>query len=91
MDDYLVYDKNSKIVYVLRDLNKCIINSLGNQIDIFIKTYNELSSLKKPLYYDEMAKRINQLINIYNSLDKNNNFNIKSYMQMADYEFFILK
>ena len=86
LGDYLVYDKNSKLVYVYRDLNKCIINSLGNQIDIFIKTYNELSSLKKPLYYDEIAKRINQLINIYNSLDKNNNFNIKSYMQMADYE-----
>ena len=84
--DYLVYDKKNKLVYAYRDINKCVINSLGNQIDIFIKTYNELSLLKKPLYYDEIAKRINKLINIYNSLDKNNKFSIKSYKQMTDYE-----
>jgi len=84
--DYLIYDKLNKLVYVYRDINKCIINSLGNQIDIFIKTYNELSLLKKPLYYDEIAKRINKLISIYNSLDINNKFSIKSYYQMTDYE-----
>lgn len=84
--DYVVYDNNNKIVYVYRDINVCIINSIGRQIDIFIKTYNELISERKPLYYEEIRLRINKLINLYNSIDINNKFNIKSYKLMEDYE-----
>ena len=84
--DYLVYDNKNRIVYVYRDINVCIANSIGNQIDIFIKTFKELILLKKPLYYDEIARRINKLITIYNSLEINNKFSIKSYKQIPDYE-----
>ena len=84
--DYVVYDNNNKIVYIYRDINVCIINSIGRQIDIFIKTYNELISERKPLYYEEISLRINKLINLYNSIDINNKFQIKSYKLMEDYE-----
>jgi len=84
--DYLIYDNKNKIISVYRDINICIINSIGKQIDIFIKTYNELKLNKKPLYYDEIVIRINQLINIYNSININNQFSIKSYKEMKDYE-----
>ena len=91
--DYLVYEKKNKIINVYRDTNLCVINSLGKQIDNFIKEYNKLFFLKKPLYYDEIVIRINKLIDIYNSLDKNKKFDIKSYKEMKDYEslFFEIK
>ena len=84
--DYLVYDNQSKKVYIYRDINVCIINSIGNQIDIFIKTFNKLILSKKPLFYDEIAKRINKLITIYYSLNINDKFSIKSYKRIPDYE-----
>ena len=84
--DYLVYNSKSKTVYVYRDINKCIINSIGIQIDTFIKTYNNSILNKKPLFYDEITKRINKLINLYNSLDQNSQFNFNSYKQLPDYE-----
>ena len=83
--DYLTYDKINKIIRVYRDISICIINSIGKQIDTFIQTYNELTLKKKPLFYDEIARRINKLINIYNSININN-FSFKSYKEMEDYE-----
>ena len=84
--DYLVYDNKNKIISVYRDINICISNSIGKQIDTFIKTYNELLLAKRPLYYDEIVKRINKLIYIYNSINDKNTFNVKAYKQMDDYE-----
>ena len=90
--DYLVYKDLSVNNY--RDTTVNILNNIGKNIQALIEKLNKLITDKIPLYYDEISKRINILINFYNSLDKDEiSFDIKSYYNLKnfDYESFILE
>ena len=84
--DYILY-KDMKIS-IYRDTNVNIVNNIGKQIDKLVKKYNELIDNKIPLYYDEIAKKINLLILYYNSLDKDQiSFDIYSYFYIKEFDY----
>ena len=90
--DYVVYEKLHANVY--RDSSIQVINNIGLETKKLIEKYNKFMNLKIPLYYDEIAKKINKLVTYYNSLDKDKiNFSIQSYFTLKefDYESIILE
>ena len=90
--DYVIYNNLHADVY--RDSSIQVINSIGLETKKLIEKYNKFMNLKIPLYYDEIAKKINKLVNYYNSLDKDKiNFSIQSYYTLKefDYESIILE
>ena len=80
--DYIVYENLKVSVY--RNINVNIINKLGFSINKLISTLCEEQKKIKPLYYDEIIKKINQLINIYNCIDSNSPFNIQTYKYLKE-------
>jgi hypothetical protein len=53
-----------------------------------VEKYNKFRTNKIPLYYDEIAKKINKLILYYNSINKDElNFTIKSYFDIKDFDY----
>ena len=90
--DYIIYKKLHAKVY--RDTCIQVVNNIGLQTKALIEKYNKFMENKIPLYYDEIAKKINKLIKYYNSIDKENiNFSVKSYFTIKefDYESIILE
>ena len=90
--DYIIYKKLHAKVY--RDTCIQVVNNIGLQTKALIEKYNKFMDNKIPLYYDEIAKKINKLIKYYNSIDKENiNFSVKSYFTIKefDYESIILE
>ena len=84
--DYLVY--KDLVVSIYRDTNINVVNNIGKQIQALIEKYNILFNKKIPLYYDEIAKRINLCILYYNLINKNDiTFNIKSYFYIKNFDF----
>ena len=90
--DYLYYRNLYFNIY--RDANVNIVNNIGKQIQTLIEKCIKLNNNKIPLHYDEISKKLNILINYYNSLNKEGlSFNIKSYFdfKIFDYESLILQ
>ena len=84
--DYVIYkDLNAK---VYRDTCIQVVNSIGLQTKTLIEKYNKFKENRIPLYYDEIAKKINKLIEYYNSIDKEKiNFSIKSYFTIKEFDY----
>ena len=90
--DYIIYKNLHVTVY--RDTLIQVVNSIGYQTYLLKEKYDKFMKNKIPLYYDEIAKKINKLINYYNSINKDEiNFSIKSYFTIKefDYESIILE
>ena len=90
--DYIIYKNLRAKIY--RDTNVQIVNSIGLQTKLLVDKYNTFMENKIPLYYDEIAKKINKLISYYNSIDKDElNFDFQSYFTIKefDYESIILE
>ena len=84
--DYLIY--KDLVVSIYRDTNINFVNNIGKQIQALIEKYNTLFNKKIPLYYDEIAKRINLCIFYYNLINKKDiTFNIKSYFYIKNFDF----
>jgi uncharacterized lipoprotein YddW (UPF0748 family) len=84
--DYLIYKDLTVSIY--RDTNVNVFNNIGKQIQSLIEKYHILFSNKTPLYYDEIAKRINVLISYYNIINKIDiTFNIQSYFYFKYFDF----
>ena len=90
--DYVIYKDLHAKVY--RDTCIQVVNSIGLQTKALIEKYDKFMENKIPLYYDEIATKINKLINYYNSIDKEEiNFSVQSYFTIKefDYESIILE
>ena len=84
--DYIIYENLHAIIY--RDTVIQIVNSIGLQTNLLVEKYNKFRTNKIPLYYDEIAKKINKLILYYNSINKDElNFTIKSYFDIKDFDY----
>ena len=84
--DYILY-KDLK-VSVYRDTTINVVNNIGKQIDKLVLKFNDLIENKIPLYYDEIAKKINYLISYYNSLDKEEiSFDIYTYFYLREFDY----
>ena len=84
--DYIIYENLHATIY--RDTVIQIVNSIGLQTNLLVEKYNEFRNNKIPLYYDEIAKKINKLILYYNSINKDElNFTIKSYFDIKDFDY----
>ena len=90
--DYVIYKDLHADVY--RDTSIQVINLIGLHTKELIEKYNKFMNLKVPLYYDEIAKKINKLTTYYNAIDKDTiDFSIQSYFTIKefDYESIILE
>ena len=75
-------------VSVYRDTPINVLNNIGKQIDKLVSKFNDLIENKIPLYYDEIAKKINYLISYYNSLDKDEiSFDIYTYFYLREFDY----
>ena len=84
--DYIIYENLHATIY--RDTVIQIVNSIGLQTNLLVEKYNKFRNNKIPLYYDEIAKKINKLILYYNSINKDElNFTIKSYFDIKDFDY----
>jgi len=84
--DYIIYENLHATIY--RDTVIQIVNSIGLQTNLLVEKYNKFRTNKIPLYYDEIAKKINKLILYYNSINKDElNFTIKSYFDIKDFDY----
>ena len=86
LGDYLTY--KDKVVAIYRDTNINCVNNIGKQIQNLIEKYNKLINDKIPLYYDEIAKKLNILIYYFNSINKDEiSFGIKSYFNLRIFDY----
>ena len=84
--DYIIYENLHATIY--RDTVIQVVNSIGLQTNLLLEKYNKFRNNKIPLYYDEIAKKINKLILYYNSINKDElNFTIKSYFDIKDFDY----
>ena len=84
--DYIIYENLHATIY--RDTVIQVVNSIGLQTNLLVEKYNKFRTNKIPLYYDEIAKKINKLILYYNSINKDElNFTIKSYFDIKDFDY----
>ena len=70
------------------------VNKIGQLAQDFIERYSVLLSNKVPLHYRELAIKINQLIRLYNSINKElTTFDFNAYFSLkeVDYESLILQ
>lgn len=97
---YSTYVKLEKIEYEKLEVNDETevyadkVNKIGKLAQDFVKKYSLLLSNKVPLHYKELAIKINQLIRLYNSIDKElTTFDFKAYFSLkeVDYESLILQ
>ena len=70
------------------------VNKIGKQAQDFVKKYSLLLNNKVPLHYKELEIKINQLIRLFNLINKEiTTFDFKAYFSLKefDYESLILQ